>query len=119
MRLTGLLYGIIALASYGWFYTQKQYTRAHILTIFLAVREVSTQDFAAHGYYTEPNTGITFYTSTEVNGTIVGDGEFSLVSLGGYTFGMALPPSALTTDSYDYIGLIVSSVHQSNVAKAN
>ncbi|EMR89102.1 putative cellobiose dehydrogenase protein [Botrytis cinerea BcDW1] len=91
MRLTGLLYGIIALASY-------------------AVREVSTQDFAAHGYYTEPNTGITFYTSTEVNGTIVGDGEFSLVSLGGYTFGMALPPSALTTDSYDYIGLIIGSL---------
>ena len=66
------------------------------------------QDLALHGYYTEPNTGITFYTSYEPNGTIVGDGEFSEVSWGGYTFGIALPPSALTVDSFDYIGLIVS-----------
>ena len=66
------------------------------------------QDLALHGYYTEPSTGITFYTSYEPNGTIVGDGEFSEVSWGGYTFGIALPPSALTVDSFDYIGLIVS-----------
>lgn len=61
-----------------------------------------------HGYYTEPNTGITFYTSFEPNGTISGDGEFSEVSWGGYTFGIALPENALTVDSYDYIGMIVS-----------
>jgi cellobiose dehydrogenase (acceptor) len=59
--------------------------------------------------YTEPNTGITFYTSSEANGTIVGDGEFSEVTWGGYTFGIALPPTAVTVDSFDYIGLIVSS----------
>lgn len=76
----------------------------------IAFHGVSAQDFAAHGYFTEPNTNITFYTSTEVNGTIVGDGEFSLVSRGGYTFGIALPPTAATVDSYDYIGLIVSSL---------
>lgn len=109
MRLSSLVYGIIAIASFGQFISKVSYT--HTFSPFLAVREVSSQDFAAHGYYTEPNTGITFYTSSEVNGTIVGDGEFSLVSEGGYTFGMALPPSALTTDSYDYIGLIVSSLN--------
>lgn len=45
-----------------------------------------------------------------MNGTIVGDGEFSTVSSGGYTFGIALPANALTVDSTDYIGLIVSLV---------
>jgi hypothetical protein len=34
--------------------------------------------------------------------------EFSSVSWGGYTWGIALPENALTVDSYDYIGLIVS-----------
>jgi cellobiose dehydrogenase (acceptor) len=75
---------------------------------FTVIGAVLAQDLATHGYYTEPNTGITFYTSYEPNGTIVGDGEFSEVSWGGYTFGIALPPSALTVDSFDYIGLIVS-----------
>jgi cellobiose dehydrogenase (acceptor) len=37
----------------------------------------------------------------------VGDGEFSTVSLGGFTFGMVLPGNAATVDSYEYIGLIV------------
>lgn len=87
------------------------FTHTHLCSQNLAIREASCQDFALHGYYTEPNTGITFYTSNEVNGTIVGDGELSWVSQGGYTFGMALPPSALTTDSYDYLGLIVSSFY--------
>lgn len=32
----------------------------------------------------------------------------SQVSLGGFTFGMALPSNALTVDTYEYIGLIVS-----------
>ena len=68
------------------------------------------QDFATHGTYTEPNTGIIFYTSTEANGTVTGDGEFSETSLGGFTFGIALPENALTVDSFDYIGLIVCSV---------
>lgn len=67
------------------------------------------QDFAAHGTYTEPNTGIIFYTSYEVNGTVEGDGEFSLTSWGGFTFGIALPENALTVDSFEYIGLIVCS----------
>jgi cellobiose dehydrogenase (acceptor) len=75
---------------------------------FQVIQAVLAQDFAAHGHYTEPNTGITFYTSTETNGVVEGDGEFSTVSAGGYTFGIALPESALTVDSYDYIGLIVS-----------
>lgn len=69
---------------------------------------VLAQDLASHGYYTEPNTGIIFYTSYEPNGTISGDGEFSEVSWGGYTFGIALPENALTVNSYDYIGMIVS-----------
>jgi cellobiose dehydrogenase (acceptor) len=70
---------------------------------------VTAQDFATHGYYTEPNTNVTFYTSSEANGTITGDGEFSQVSFGGFTFGLALPPNALTVDSHEYIGLIVST----------
>lgn len=42
--------------------------------------------------YTEPTTNITFPTWT--------DGK-------GYTFGMIVPESALTTDEKDYIGYIV------------
>lgn len=43
--------------------------------------------------YTEPTTNITFPTWS--------DGK-------GYTFGMIVPESALTTDESDYIGYIVS-----------
>jgi cellobiose dehydrogenase (acceptor) len=68
---------------------------------------VSAQDYATHGRYTEPSTGITFYTSTEVNGTVDGDGDMSTVSLGGFTFGTVLPANAATVDTYEYIGLIV------------
>lgn len=74
------------------------------------IRGIFAQDLADHGYYTEPNTGITFYTSYEVNGTVEGDGEFSEVSNGGYTFGIAFPPSAVTTDFFDYIGIIVRAL---------
>lgn len=72
-----------------------------------AVR-ATAQDFAAHRTYTEPNTGITFYTSYETNGNITGDGELSTVSWGGFTFGIALPATASTVDTHEYIGLIVS-----------
>lgn len=70
---------------------------------------LAQDDVASHGTYTEPNTGITFYTSNQANGTITGDGDESRVSLGGFTFGIALPGNALTVNSYEYIGLIVSS----------
>lgn len=72
------------------------------------IRVVEAQDVAVHGYYTEPATGIIFYTSSEPNGTVIGDGFFSPVSLGGFTWGIALPEDASTVDSYDYIGLLVS-----------
>jgi hypothetical protein len=65
------------------------------------------QDYATHGTFTEPNTGISFYTSIEANGAISGDGDMSTVSVGGFTFGIALPGNAATVDSYEYIGLIV------------
>lgn len=42
--------------------------------------------------YTDPLTNITFPTWS--------DGE-------GYTFGMIVPDTALTTDEYDYIGYLV------------
>ncbi|OBT67703.1 hypothetical protein VE03_03484 [Pseudogymnoascus sp. 23342-1-I1] len=71
---------------------------------------IAQGDVAVHGYYTEPVTGITFYTSSEPNGTVIGDGFFSPVSLGGFTWGIALPESALTVDSYDYIGLLIGSL---------
>ncbi|TVY55538.1 Cellobiose dehydrogenase [Lachnellula cervina] len=73
------------------------------------ISAVLAQDFASHGTYTEPNTGIVFYTSFETNGTVEGDGEFSEVSWGGFTFGIALPENALTVDSFEYIGLIIGS----------
>ncbi|KAN0105813.1 cellobiose dehydrogenase protein [Hyaloscypha variabilis] len=79
------------------------------LAVALFSVRATAQDFATHGLYTEPNTGITFYTSSETNGTISGDGEFSTVSWGGFTFGMALPPTALTVDTHEYIGLIIGS----------
>jgi len=73
----------------------------------LAICGVLGQDFAEHGTYTEPTTGIIFYTSIETNGAITGDGELSTVSNGSYTFGMALPENAGTVDSTEYIGMIV------------
>jgi cellobiose dehydrogenase (acceptor) len=78
---------------------------------------VLAQDFATHGTYTEPNTGISFYTSVEADGVVTGDGEFSMTSRGGFTFGIALPENALTVDSYEYIGLIVRCSH--NAQKFN
>lgn len=72
------------------------------------IHGVAAQDVAVHGYYTEPTTGIVFYTSSEPNGTVIGDGFFSPVSLGGFTWGIALPEDAATVDSYDYLGLLVS-----------
>ncbi|KAG9229698.1 putative cellobiose dehydrogenase [Amylocarpus encephaloides] len=70
---------------------------------------IVAQDFAYHGTYTEPNTNITFFTSYQTNGTVTGSGIFSLVSNGGFTFGMTLPPNAATVDSHEYIGLIIGS----------
>ena len=64
---------------------------------------------SSHGVYTEPNTGITFYTSVQANGEVVGGGWGSLVSAGGFIFGMALPENALTVDASEYIGMIVCS----------
>jgi cellobiose dehydrogenase (acceptor) len=64
---------------------------------------------ASHCRYAEPTTGITFYTSTEVNGTVTGDCDMSTVSLGVFTFHVALPAGAATVNSYEYIGLIVRS----------
>ncbi|TAQ89554.1 cellobiose dehydrogenase [Chlorociboria aeruginascens] len=76
-----------------------------------AIRGVSAQDFVDHhGTYTDPTTGIVFYTSVEVDGTFSGDGEFTTTTVGGYTFGLALPENALTVDSYEYIGLIIGSI---------
>jgi cellobiose dehydrogenase (acceptor) len=73
---------------------------------------VLAQDFAQHGMFTEPNTNITFYTSYEPDGS--DPNGFSSASIGGYTFGIALPPSAATVDFYDYIGLIVSVVFRTS-----
>lgn len=43
--------------------------------------------------YTDPSTNITFPTWKDD---------------GGYTFGFVVPDTALTTDSYEYIGYLVS-----------
>ncbi|CZT45758.1 probable cellobiose dehydrogenase [Rhynchosporium secalis] len=80
-------------------------------------KAVLAQDLvASHGVYTEPNTGITFYTSVQSNGTVTGGGWGSLVSAGGFTFGMALPPTALTVDATEYIGLIIGSTPKGPVS---
>lgn len=79
----------------------------------LVISGVLGQDFAVHGTYTEPTTGIKFYTSVETDGEIEGDGELSKVSKGSYTFGMALPENASTVDSHEYIGLIVGDLTES------
>ncbi len=63
-------------------------------------------DTAAHGSCTKSNTGIIFYTSSEIDAAYGGN-DFSSTTLGGYTFGIALPPDALMANSYEYIGLIV------------
>ncbi len=63
-------------------------------------------NIATHGYFTEPNTGVAFYTSFETNADYRGD-DFSSTSLGGFAFGNALPENALTINSHEYIGLIV------------
>ncbi|TVY84745.1 Cellobiose dehydrogenase [Lachnellula suecica] len=76
---------------------------------FYFISAVLAQDFATHAVYKEPNTGITFFTSNEADGAVSGDGEFSMTSVGGFTFGLALPQNALTVDSYEYIGLIIGS----------
>ncbi|KAJ5042140.1 uncharacterized protein L3040_004697 [Drepanopeziza brunnea f. sp. 'multigermtubi'] len=71
---------------------------------------VLAQDLTTHGTYTEPNTGFIFYTSVQTNGKIgSGDGWGSLISDGGFTFGMALPADAATVDASEYIGLIIGS----------
>jgi cellobiose dehydrogenase (acceptor) len=71
-----------------------------------AVVRAQGPDIATHGTFTEPNTGIVFYTSSETNAAYEGE-DFSSTSLGGFTFGIALPSNALTVDSSEYIGLIV------------
>ena len=47
--------------------------------------------------YKEPNTGIVFSTQT-----ITGE------TTGGFTFGYALPPNAVTVDATEYLGYFVS-----------
>jgi hypothetical protein len=57
--------------------------------------------------YTEPNTGMRFYTSSQEDRG--GPGEMLAGdSWGGFVEGVALPPNAATVDATEYIGLIVS-----------
>lgn len=68
---------------------------------------MQAQDFATHGMWTEPNTGIRFYTSSQENSATPGimlDGT----SQGGFLEGVALPGNALTKDATEFIGIIVS-----------
>jgi len=60
--------------------------------------------------FTDPQTGITFNTWGLPNG--------SPQTQGGYTFGMALPEDAFSTDATEFIGYLVrakSRVHHSCV----
>ena len=63
-------------------------------------------NYGVKSYVTEPTTGIKFWSTTFPDGPATGWG--SLNSVGGYTFGLALPETAVATDFPDYLGLIVS-----------
>jgi hypothetical protein len=79
-----------------------------VLTCQLVLSAVLAQDIATHGVYTEPNTGMRFYTSSQTKISTPGqllDGT----SWGGFVEGVILPPSAGTTDASEFIGLIVST----------
>lgn len=67
---------------------------------------VLAQDFAVHGTYTEPNTGMKFYTSAQTDDGAPG-GMLDGTSWGGFLEGVALPPNAATVDATEFIGLIV------------
>lgn len=69
---------------------------------------VQAQDFATHGMYTEPNTGIKFYASYQANSATPGQ-MLDGTSQGGFIEGVALPPGSATTDATEFIGLIVST----------
>uniref|UniRef100_L7JP18 CBM1 domain-containing protein n=1 Tax=Pyricularia oryzae (strain P131) TaxID=1143193 RepID=L7JP18_PYRO1 len=58
--------------------------------------------------YTDPETGIVFNTWSATDGPIQGEG-YGSVSLGGFTFGMALPSDALTVDANEFIGYLECS----------
>jgi len=90
MKTGSLLRGLAAVTSFG-------------------VQSVLAQNpnYGVKGYYTEPNTGINFWATTFPNGTATGWGSTN--SLGGYTFGLALPENAATVNSADYLGLLVGS----------
>lgn len=45
---------------------------------------------------TEPNTGFSFYATTDTSTT------------GGFTWGYALPPGSMTTAATEYLGYVVS-----------
>ncbi|CAI7586499.1 unnamed protein product [Penicillium glandicola] len=79
---------------------------AHASAAVAAVALFSSTSIAQSGTpvaYTDPDTGITFDTWT-VSETL---------SEGGYTFGMALPSDALTTDATEFIGYLLCSSHNS------
>lgn len=69
---------------------------------------MQAQDFATHGIYTEPNTGMKFYGSFQANSATPGQ-MLDGTSQGGFIEGVALPPGSATTDANEFIGLIVSS----------
>lgn len=74
----------------------------HQLTWFSPVLSTSVAQSGTPVAYTDPDTDITFDTWT-VPGTL---------AEGGFTFGVALPSDALTTDATEFIGYLVGgSVH--------
>ena len=76
------------------------------------------QDFATHGMYTEPNTGMKFYASSQTNDGAPG-GMLDGRSWGGFLEGVALPPTAATTDASEFIGLIVRNKQDIRETTAN
>ncbi len=57
--------------------------------------------------YTDPGTGINFDTWSATNAPPNGDSE-GPQTLGGLTFGVALPSNALSVDATEFIGYLVS-----------
>ena len=86
---------------------------SYIVLSEIVYNAVLAQDFATHGMYTEPNTGMTFYASYQTNSATPG-GMLDGNSQGGFLEGVALPPNAATVDATEFIGIIVrySSHHK-------
>ncbi|KAL8294336.1 hypothetical protein RB597_007947 [Gaeumannomyces tritici] len=80
---------------------------ASLLAVAPCLRFAAAQG-PAPTVWTEPGSGIVFNTWSAENAPTQGEG-YGPRSLGGYTFGVALPSNALTVDATEFIGYLECS----------